>query len=65
MRYKVILEQSADGFAVSVLGLPGCHSQGKTEPEALQNISEAIYEYLEVVNELAQLKLVREVEIDL
>ncbi len=65
MRYKVILEPSEEGFAVSVLGLPGCHSQGKTEPEALQNISEAIYEYLEVVNELAQSKWVREVEVEL
>ena len=25
MRYKVILEESDEGFAVSVPGLPGCH----------------------------------------
>jgi predicted RNase H-like HicB family nuclease len=42
MRYKVILEESDEGFAVSVPGLPGCHSQGATEQEALENITDAI-----------------------
>ncbi len=53
MRYKVILEQSEEGFSVSVPGLPGCHSQGATEQEALENIADAISEYLEVVAELS------------
>jgi hypothetical protein len=30
MKYKVILQQSEEDFAVSVPGLPGCHSQGAT-----------------------------------
>lgn len=63
MRYRVILEKSEEGFSVSVPGLPGCHSQGTTEPEALQNIAEAISEYLEVVAELSRDKLTREVEV--
>jgi len=63
MKYKVILEQSDEGFAVSVPGLPGCHSQGATEQEALENISHAISEYLSVVDELAQGKKNREVEV--
>ncbi len=63
MTYKVILEQSDEGFAVSVPGLPGCHSQGVTEQEALENISHAISEYLSVVDELAQGKKNREVEV--
>lgn len=46
MRYEVILEESEEGFAVSVPGLPGCHSQGATEEEALENIADAIREYL-------------------
>jgi len=37
-----------------VPGLPGCHSQGDTEAEALTNIADAIREYLEVVQELAR-----------
>lgn len=53
MKYKVLIEESNEGFAVSVPGLPGCHSQGETEGEALVNIADAIREYLEVVEELA------------
>jgi Uncharacterized conserved protein len=63
MKYKVILEESDEGFAVSVPGLPGCHSQGATEPEALENITDAIREYLEVVAELSRNKVTREVEV--
>ena len=54
MRYRVVLEKSEEGFAVSAPGLPGCHSEGATEQEALDNIAHAIREYLEVVAELAR-----------
>ena len=63
MKYKVILQDSEEGFSVSVPGLPGCHSQGVTEEEALENISIAISEYLEVVADLAHGKNVREVDV--
>ncbi len=63
MRYKVVLEKSEEGFSVSVPGLPGCHSQGATEEEALRNIADAIAEYLEVVAELSRNKVTREVEV--
>ena len=53
MKYTVLIQESDDGFAASVLGLPGCHSQGETEAEALANIRDAIREYLDVVAELA------------
>ncbi len=53
VKYTVLIEQSDEGFAVSVPGLPGCHSQGETEAEALANIRDAIREYREVVEELA------------
>ena len=52
MKYTVVIEDSDEGIAVSVPGLPGCHSQGRTEAEALANITEAIREYLDVVEEL-------------
>jgi predicted RNase H-like HicB family nuclease len=52
MRYKLVFEESDKGFAVSVPALPGCHSQGDTEQEALDNISDAIREYLEAAAEL-------------
>jgi predicted RNase H-like HicB family nuclease len=63
MKYSVILEQSEEGFAVSVPGLPGCHSQGATEAEGLENIADAIAEYLAVVNDLGRGKMVRQVEV--
>jgi predicted RNase H-like HicB family nuclease len=54
MQYNVILEASEEGYAVSVPGLPGCHSQGATEGEALESIADAIREYQEVAAELAK-----------
>jgi predicted RNase H-like HicB family nuclease len=54
MKYAVVLEESEEGFSVSVPGLPGCHSQGDTEAEAIANIRDAIREYREVAEELAQ-----------
>lgn len=63
MKYKVALQHSDEGFAVSVPGLPGCWSQGATEAEALANIAEAIREYLQVASELAEEAELREVEV--
>lgn len=63
MKYKVVLEPSAEGVAVSVPGLPGCHSQGANEQEALSNIAEAIAEYLAVVEDLTVNKSVKEVDV--
>jgi predicted RNase H-like HicB family nuclease len=45
MKYQVVLEKLEEGFAVSLPSLPGCHSQGLTEQEALENITDAIREY--------------------
>jgi predicted RNase H-like HicB family nuclease len=63
MRYKIALLRTDDGYSVSVPGLPGCWSQGATEEEALQNIQDAIQEYLAVRDELLEGAVVREVEI--
>jgi predicted RNase H-like HicB family nuclease len=65
MRYRVILQESEEGFAVSVPGLPGCFSQGATEVDALENIKAAIVEYLAVVEDLVRHENVREVEVDI
>jgi predicted RNase H-like HicB family nuclease len=64
MFYKVILEPSEEGYAVSVPGLPGCHSQGATEQEALDNIAIAIREYQEVAADLASSSMGREAEVE-
>ena len=65
MRYKVALRQSDEGFSVSCPGLPGCWSQGATEQEALENVREAIREYLLVAAELDSDAEMREVEVAL
>ncbi len=62
-RYKVVLIPSDEGFAVSCPGLPGCWSQGATEAAALDNIQDAIREYLLAVAETTRNSLVREVEV--
>ena len=62
MRYRIALHQSDEGFSVSVPGLPGCWSQGETEAEAIENIKDAIREYLSVVNEQLRGEDVREIE---
>jgi predicted RNase H-like HicB family nuclease len=63
MQYKVALHRSAEGFAASVPGLPGCWSQGATETEALENIRAAIVEYISVVDEQLRGEDVRVVEV--
>jgi predicted RNase H-like HicB family nuclease len=63
MKYKVVLEKSDEGYAVSCPGLPGCWSQGVTEAEALENIRDAIREYLAARDELTCNAEVREVTV--
>ena len=64
MQYAVVIEESEEGFAVSVPGLPGCHSQGETEAEALVNIADAIREYCEAAQELARSKGAKQVMVE-
>lgn len=49
--YPVALHHSEEGYCVWVPGLPGCVSQGDTEEEALENIADALRDYLEVMFE--------------
>ncbi len=63
MKYKIILLHSEEGYSVSVPGLPGCWSQGATEQEAIENITDAIHEYLSAVDDLFPGAEVREIEV--
>ena len=65
MRYRIALYESDEGFAVSVPGLPGCWSQGATEAEAIENIKDAIREYLAVVEESLHDERIREIEVSI
>ena len=63
MNYKVVINESEEGFSVSCPGLPGCWSQGETEAEALANIQDAIREYLAAIDDLIRGQEVREVSV--
>ena len=63
MKYKIVLNKTDEGYSVSCPGLPGCWSQGKTEAEAIDNIKDAIQEYLVAVYASVKDSNVREVEI--
>ena len=38
MDYRVLMIESDEGFAVNCPSLRGCHSQGRTRAEAIENI---------------------------
>ncbi len=63
MKYRIALYRSDEGYAASVPGLPGCWSQGLTDEEAMENIGEAIREYLAAVEEELRGEEVREIEV--
>lgn len=63
MKYKIRLEKTEEGYSVSCPGLPGCWSQGDTEEEAIENIQDAIKEYLGGIDDLVKNADVREVEV--
>ena len=46
-KFTVIIEKDEDGWYVSeVVGLPGCHTQGKTIDQLMERTKEAIRAYL-------------------
>lgn len=46
-RLRAVLEPDEGGFHAFCPGLPGCHTWGSTEAEALENLREAASLYLE------------------
>ena len=60
MEYRIRLFQSDEGWAVSCPMLPGCHSQGPTREDAVENIKLAIREWLDVEAEESGLSKVEE-----
>ena len=60
MDYRIVIIESEEGFAVSCPALRGCHSQGATREEALENIRVAIREWLEAEGAEAKLFTVTE-----
>jgi len=55
VKLEIVLEEEDDGtYSVHCPALKGCHSQGRTREEAINNIHEAVDLYLEVANEKAR-----------
>lgn len=63
MQYEVIVKHTEEGYSVSCPGLPGCWSQGETEAEALENIKDAIHEYLLAIKDSHKNEDTRVVEV--
>ena len=63
MKYRVTLHRDEEGISVSVPALPGCRSEGDTEEEALENIRDAIQEYLAALEDRSRGAEVRELEV--
>ena len=60
MKYKIVLEKTEEGYSVHCPGLPGCWSQGETEIDAIENIRDAIQEYLAAINEFTMGGIVKD-----
>jgi predicted RNase H-like HicB family nuclease len=51
MHYRVIIEKGEDfGYVSHCPAIPGCHSQGETIEEAIENIKDAIRGCLEALD---------------
>ena len=56
----VLLEDETGGYVAMVPALPGCHTQGDTLPEVLENIKEAIDLYWETLSSQEKKDLLKE-----
>ena len=63
MTYQVVLTHTDEGYSINCPALPGCWSEGATEAEALENIRDAIRDYLDVISEMNRGSDVREVQV--
>jgi len=63
VKYKIVLQKTEEGYSVSCPGLPGCWSQGDTEAKAIENIKDAVHEYLTAVYDSVKHADVREIEV--
>ncbi len=63
MKYTVVVNKTEYRFDVHCPALPGCHSQGDTFEEAIENIKDAINTYLRMIEEETKDATVYQVEV--
>jgi predicted RNase H-like HicB family nuclease len=63
MKYTVVINKTEYGYDVHCPALPGCHSQGDTVEEAIENIKDAIHTYLSMIAKETKGASVYEVEV--
>ena len=56
----VLLEDETGGYVALVPALPGCHTQGDTLAEVMDNVKEAIDLYIETLTEKEKKELLKE-----
>ena len=56
----IIMEDETGGYVAFVPALPGCHTQGDTLQELLDNVKEAIELYLETLTEEEKKELLQQ-----
>lgn len=56
----IILEDESGGYVAFVPSLPGCHTQGDTLQELMDNVKEAVELYLETLTEEERKELLRQ-----
>ena len=63
MEFLIKIHESEYGFNISCPTLKGCHSQGETKEEAIENIKDAIHNYLEVLSEINKGEKLEKIEV--
>ncbi len=63
MKYIIAIRKTKYGYDTHVPALPGCHSQGNTEREAIANTRDAVLTYLEMERKELKNTNFREIQI--
>jgi predicted RNase H-like HicB family nuclease len=56
----VLLEDETGGYVAIVPALPGCHTQGETLAEVMENVKEAIDLYVETLTDSEKKDLLKQ-----
>ena len=63
MKYIIAVRKTKYGYDTHVPALPGCHSQGNTEREAIANTRDAVLTYLDMERKELKNTSFREIQV--